>query len=54
MAPWPPLDRTSCNGDYKLTLQLNSDKNDVFYDLTIPAKTLKNPILGVFTLKFPT
>ena len=26
---------TSCNSDYNLTVQPNSDKYDVFYDLTI-------------------
>ena len=40
---------TSCNGDYDLTLQLNSDKYDVFYDLS----TKKFPIFGILALKFP-
>ena len=34
----------SCNGDYKLTLQLNSDKYMIyFYNLTIQLKAQKNP-----------
>ena len=40
----------SCNGDYKLTLQLNSDKyNDGFYDLTLQLKALKNSQFLAFT-----
>ena len=42
----------SYNTPCKLTLQLNSDKYDVFYDLTIQLTTLKITILGVFALKF--
>ena len=45
---------TSCNSDYNLTVQPNSDKYDVFYDLTVIAKdTKKFPIWGVYALKFP-
>ena len=44
---------TSCNGDYKLTLQLNSDKYDVFFDLTIELKALKIPHFCHFHAKIP-
>ena len=45
---------TSCNSDYKLTVQPNSDKYDVFYDLTIIAKdTKKNPNFGRLRTKIP-
>ena len=46
----------SYNTSCKLTVQLNSDKYDVFYDLIIQlhVTTLKKiAILGVFELKFP-
>ena len=29
------LYNTSCNSDYNLTVEPNSDKYDIFYDLTI-------------------
>ena len=37
---------TSCNSDYNLTVLPNSDKYDVFYDLTIKQRTRKIPNLG--------
>ena len=40
---------TSCNSDYNLTIQPNSDKYDVFYDLTIEQRTLKNSQFGALT-----
>ena len=41
---------TSCNGDYKLTLQINSD---VFLYLTIQLKALKIPHFWHFHTKIP-
>ena len=44
----------SYNTSCKLTVQLNSDKYDVFYDFdNIANNTKKIAILGVFALKFP-
>ena len=33
--PLELLHNTTCNSDFKLTVQLNLDKYDVFHDLTI-------------------
>ena len=45
---------TPCNGDYKLTLQLNSDKYMMYFMICNIAKSTKKfPIFDIFGLKFP-